>query len=524
MKKLFLLLAILGMVAVGCTTEGGNEQNDKYLSFTDETNTNPTVVAGGGMVNISFTTEYDWKVTSNADWLTTSKTSGVGGSVDFFITASPNKSDKERKGTITITLSNGQSYEIVVTQESNEGIKHLVCQANEILYTTKYNYVIEKDFAGVTGFGEGSTTCVESGYDGTYGYIRFTNDVTKIPDNAFAGCTSVEAIYLPDGVKEIGEGAFAGCSALRYIVSNNSTDDFSAIIIDGCLCAFALAAELTTYTIPSSVTSILSGVFKSCKKIESIRFNHTTPPTLGRKVFEDTNIKLYVPEKSLYKYLQEWDASNIEHIVYPDAISKEQNSIIYTTSDNVPLPFAIGYGVIKNNMVENVGVMVLDSSITTIEAQCFANLENLTTIMLPNSITTIDEEAFYNCSKLTTVIIPDSVTSIGNNTFYNCKSLTSVTIPDSVTSIGYSAFSDCTSLTSVTIGNSVTSIEMYAFYGCKSLKEVYCKPTTPPAGGSGMFSYNAGDRKIYVPRASVEAYKSASKWSTYADAIVGYDF
>ena len=268
MKKLFLLLAILGMVAVGCTTEGGNEQNDNYLSFTDETNTNPTVVAGGGMVNISFTTEYDWQITSDADWLTTSKTSGVGGSVDFFITASPNKSDKERKGTVTITLSNGKSYEIVVTQEPNEGIKHLVCQANEILYTTKYNYVIEKDFAGVTGFGDtNATLCVESGYDGTYGYIRFNNDVTKIPAGAFAGCTSVEAIYLPDGVQEVGKGAFGGCTALHSIYSINSVDDYKALVIDGTLCAVA-PAKLIEYTIPAGVKKIGAGAFSGCKTLK----------------------------------------------------------------------------------------------------------------------------------------------------------------------------------------------------------------------------------------------------------------
>ncbi len=48
--------------------------------------------------------------------------------------------------------------------------------------------------------------------------------------------------------------------------------------------------------------------------------------------------------------------------------------------------------------------------------------------------------------------------------------------------------------------------------------------TTPPVGEYSMFYNNASDRKIYVPMESVEAYKSASYWSDYADAIVGYNF
>jgi hypothetical protein len=39
-----------------------------------------------------------------------------------------------------------------------------------------------------------------------------------------------------------------------------------------------------------------------------------------------------------------------------------------------------------------------------------------------------------------------------------------------------------------------------------------------------MFYNNAPDRNIYVPTESVEVYKSATGWSDYADAIVGYDF
>ena len=122
------------------------------------------------------------------------------------------------------------------------------------------------------------------------------------------------------------------------------------------------------------------------------------------------------------------------------------------------------------------------------------------------------------------MIIPDGVTSIVDWAFYGCDSLTSVTIGNGVTSIGTSAFEECYLLTSVTIGNGVTSIGKFAFFCCNSLQEVYCKPTTPPTGGSQMFDGNASGRNIYVPSNSVSAYKEASKWRDYASDIVGSYF
>ena len=227
------------------------------------------------------------------------------------------------------------------------------------------------------------------------------------------------------------------------------------------------------------------------------------------------------------------------------------NVIIYYTSSNgkIVTPYdssAFGATIISNTYKDGVGVIEFIAPITTIGENAFYGCPNLTSITIPDSVTSIGYCAFEGCSSLTSVTIPDSVTTIGNYAFSECSSLTSVTIGDSVISIGYGAFVycssltsitipdsvttigtvfyGCSSLTSVTIPDSVTTIAHMAFYDCSSLTSVYCKPITPPDGGFDMFDNNAYGRKIYVPKESVVAYKSADGWRYYANAIVGYDF
>ena len=185
--------------------------------------------------------------------------------------------------------------------------------------------------------------------------------------------------------------------------------------------------------------------------------------------------------------------------------------------------------------------ITIPNSVTTIGEDAFANCSGLTSINIPNSVTTIGEGAFRHCSSLTSVTIPNSVTSIGNNVFRDCSGLTSIIIPNSVTTISMGAFFYCSSLTnitipnsvttigegafqntgftSITIPNSVTSIGQYAFYNCNSLTSITVEATTPPTLGGNAFIFNASGRKIYVPSASVAAYKAASGWSDYAADI-----
>lgn len=156
--------------------------------------------------------------------------------------------------------------------------------------------------------------------------------------------------------------------------------------------------------------------------------------------------------------------------------------------------------------------------ITKIGAYAFGNYSSLTSIEIPNGVTSILDSAFKSCNSLASVTIPSSVTSIGEYTFYNCGSLTSITIPSSVTSIGNGAFQYCSSLASIEIPNSVASIGNSAFKSCSSLASVTIKATTPPTLGTSVFDNNS-NLVIYVPAESVDAYKAATNWSTYASKI-----
>lgn len=132
----------------------------------------------------------------------------------------------------------------------------------------------------------------------------------------------------------------------------------------------------------------------------------------------------------------------------------------------------------------------------------------------------------YYISQIASVRINDNVTELGESAFYGNTHLTSVNIPDNVTSIGNYAFGDCTALATVTIGTGIQSIADQAFGGydnTSNLTSVTVKATTPPTLGYDVFNDSMSGEiinpnlVIYVPSASVDAYKSA--WSEYADRI-----
>lgn len=260
-------------------------------------------------------------------------------------------------------------------------------------------------------------------------------------------------------------------------------------------CAFSDCCSLTSVTIPDSVTSIETSAFQGCNKLTEVTIPDSVT-SIGTSAFAFCD-RL----KSFY-----------------GKFASEDNRCLIVN------------GTLKAFAPADLLEYTIPSDVTSIGASAFRGCNKLTNIAIPDSVTSIDGGVFKNCDNLaafygkfasddnrclivngvlksfapaglTEYEIVNGVTSIEEYTFYGCSSLINVTIPDSVTHIGGSAF----------------------FY-CDNLKEIYCKPTTPPSGSSSMFDYNASDRKIYVPYASVDTYKAVSYWSDYADYLVAYDF
>lgn len=103
------------------------------------------------------------------------------------------------------------------------------------------------------------------------------------------------------------------------------------------------------------------------------------------------------------------------------------------------------------------------------------------------------------------------------------RSITTVTVEDleGVTSIGNAAFQSCSKLTSITLPNTITKINNSAF-AWSGIITMRIEATTPPTlTATGAISMST--TQIQVPMASVEAYKTATGWSYFADIIVGYE-
>ena len=405
--------------------------------------------------------------------------------------------------------------------------------------------------------------------------ITFGNGVESISRSAFSYCRALKSIVIPDSVRELGNNAFKECTGCESFVigsgvttigtnvfencagelivnskivetdyDNGTTNsahwlygsNFSKVIIGSNVTklggrAFQYYSSLIDVTIPDSVTELGNLAFMNCTSLADITIPNSVTSMGTQAVYGCTKLKtILFPNKltaingSMCK-----NCTALETVVIPESVTSigaqafaECTSLMSVYCKPVKVPTLANVNAFQNNAAE-LKIYVPMSSVTQYKKD--SKWKSLTSAIDidPSSMKKSDYYIEYTSTN-GAIVMPNGAfdaTIVGN--FYE-NGIGKLYFDAPVISIVGYAFDGYTSLTSVTIPDSVTKIGGKAFNGCTSLKEIYCKSTTPPTGSASMFNNNALDRKIYVPRDSVDAYKAASWWSEYASDIEGYDF
>lgn len=179
------------------------------------------------------------------------------------------------------------------------------------------------------------------------------------------------------------------------------------------------------------------------------------------------------------------------------------------------------YELAYQHLLQELDMSDPSNNITTIDANAFAYsmCEN---VIIPETVTLIGSTAFSSAN-IGTMILPGSVTRISSFAFQGVSGVNGVApvikLNEGLAAIDQSAFNSASIAGEIEIPSTVTEIGGYCF-AYTGITTVICKPTTPPALGTGAFTSDTAGFTIKVPAASVAAYKAAAGWSTWADIIV----
>lgn len=101
--------------------------------------------------------------------------------------------------------------------------------------------------------------------------VTIPDSVTTMGAHIFNGCTALESATLPSGIEIVQGSTFYNCSSLKNISIPDTVTNIATYAFEGC-------ASLESLVIPEGVVAIDNGTFRECTGLKSI----TLPSTLTR--------------------------------------------------------------------------------------------------------------------------------------------------------------------------------------------------------------------------------------------------
>ena len=212
-------------------------------------------------------------------------------------------------------------------------------------------------------------------YTGSGGAVTIPDGVTTISAGVFKE-KDVTQVIMPSSVTSMGTGVFSGCSSLASVSLSASLNSIPEDSFRECL-------SLSSVTIPESATTIASNAFYGCASLSSVSIPASVS-SISTDAFSG--------------------CGNLSDI------SVASGNGAYASSDGCL------YNASKTRLLlvpEGKTSLAIAAGTTTIGAGALQDCTGITSVSLPNGVTTIEANAFSN-SAVDTITIPATVTSIAS--------------------------------------------------------------------------------------------------------------
>ena len=394
-------------------------------------------------------------------------------------------------------------------------------------------------------------------------FVEFPNSLERLELFALYYCQGITSVYIPRNVKEMGMNPFAGCyNVADFMCSGNNAYFrsvngvlFSKDMTD--LVAYPPASAVTSYDIPESVDSILIAAFNHCSNLTQINIPESVI-WVGPSAFAWCSglDSLVFPDG--ITYIGPSGVGNCINLTYlhlPANLDTIHNSTVYGLKSlpELTVPRTVRY-IDNYAFTASTGLKTINfeegSCLEGIGQLAFDNCTSLETFDMPNTVTTMAGQVFGNCTSLKYVHLSDNLTTLGGSTFWECTALVEGEIPGGVASIR-NAFVGCTALKKVKLGDknstpgttliknagitrceqlerielgaNIDSLEHLALIDLANVKVFICWATTPPKCNDYWSCFSPSTDRLttplYVPKASLEAYRTAHQWKDFHEIV-----